>query len=87
MNRKQYIVLIAPMEESILGKIFKISEEFGCEVRGLSTDLIEDEQGKKIECYFQAAFGGHEPRVYDYISKLEKETNALSVQILGNKQK
>ena len=86
-KRKPYIVLVAPIEESILEKIFKVSDEFGCEVREMSTDLIEDEQGRRVECSFQAAFGVREPRVAEYIAKLEKETNALSVQLLGNKQK
>ena len=88
-NRKPIIVLIAPIEEDIIGKIMSISNEYGCSIHGLSSEIVDDEEKgtRRIECTFQAVFPTYNEKIADYIIKLEKETNAISVQILGNKQK
>ncbi len=87
-KKKPYICLVAPVEEPIFDKLFAISTEFGCTIQELSTELVQDEKGKRVECYFQALFSSSNAnRLPEYIAKLGKEMNAISVQILGSKQK
>ena len=81
-----YNVINAPVTESMLEKIILISKEFDCQVQNLSTEVIEDSNGKKVECSFQAVFTCAEPKVTEFVARLEKETNAYSVQLLGHKQ-
>ena len=87
-NRKPIIVLVAPIEEDIIEKIMNISNQYDCSIHGLSSQVVNDaEKGTRIECTFQAVFPTYSPKIAEYISKLEIETKAISVQILGNKQK
>ena len=84
-HKKPTITLTAPADEPILNKILTISKEFDCTIHGLSTQIV-DENGKKlIEATFQAVFDSGESRVMEYVSKLEQETHAVNIQVLGHK--
>ena len=86
-GKKPYIFLTAPASDAMLEKILLISKEFNCTIVNLSTELIEDEKGNKIECSFQAIFvDGADPKVPEYIARLQKETNAISIETFAHKQ-
>lgn len=85
-HKKPFVVINAPLSDSILEKIVAISNEFECSVQGLSTEVIEELGGKRIECSFQAVFNCAQPKIAEYVAKLEKETNSISIQLLGHKQ-
>ncbi|MBP5512532.1 MgtC/SapB family protein [Candidatus Saccharibacteria bacterium] len=84
-NKKPYIVISAPMSESLLEKIILVSKEYECSVQGLASEVIEDEKGKRVEVSFQAVFTCAKPNISEYVAKLEKETNAINVQLFGHK--
>lgn len=84
-SKKPFIYLVAPIGDATLEKILSVSKEFGCYVQGLSTELFDDEKGKRMECSFQAIFINGDPEIDKYISRLEKETNAISIQLFGHK--
>ena len=84
-KKKPTITLTAPANEPILDKILTISKEFDCTVHGLSTQIIDDEGQRVIEVTYQAVFDSGESRVMEYVSKIEKETHAVNIQILGHK--
>ena len=79
------IILIAPSDEPLLQKILTVSKEFDCTIHGLSTNLSEDSGGKYIEATFQALFDSGEERIPEYISKLEAETHAINIHLLGHR--
>ena len=79
------LIFVAPAKEPILDKILTISKKFDCTVHGISTELIEDEGEKKIQVTFQAVFNGDKDRLNEYISVLEEETKATSIQLLGHR--
>ena len=85
-SKKPYVILIAPAEESILEKILMISKEYGCTVNDFTTELIEEPNRQVIECTFQAVFNNGENNVLEYITKLEKETKAINIQLLGHRK-
>ena len=78
------IVITVPETESVLEKILKVSKEFDCTAHGISVNMIEDSNPRAIEVTFQARFESGEERIMEYISKLEQETNALNVHVLGH---
>ena len=85
INRKKpVIILVAPCGTPIIDKILTVSKEFDCVIHGLSTDLVEAEIGKAVECTFQVEFFGKLDRINEYMSRLEKETKAVSIQLLNN---
>ena len=84
-KKKPTITLTAPANEPILDKILTVSKEFDCTVHGLSTQIIDDEGKRVIEVTYQAVFDSGESRVMEYVSKIEKETKAVNIQILGHK--
>ena len=84
-HKKPYIVISAPMSESLLEKIILVSKEYECSVQGLSSEVIEDANGKRVEVSFQAVFTCAKPNISEYVAKLEKETNAINVQLFGHK--
>ena len=79
------IVLTAPAEEAILQKVLIVSKEFDCTIHSLSTQLVEETGGKYIEATFQAVFDSGEERIPEYISKLEAETKAINIHLLGHR--
>ena len=79
------IILTAPSDEAILQKILVVSKEFDCSVHSLSTQLAEELGGKYIEVTFQAIFDSGEERIPEYISKLESETHAINIHLLGHR--
>ena len=86
-SKKPFIVLVAPAEETVLEKVIEVSKQYGCEIQGLSSELIEDQRGKRIECTFQAVFHSKgKVDVAEYMSKVKKETHAISIHLLGHKQ-
>lgn len=86
-HKKPFIVINAPLADSLLEKIILISNEYECTVQGLSSEIIEEANGgKRIECSYQAVFNCKEPKIAEYLAKLEKETNSISIQLLGHKQ-
>lgn len=78
------IILTAPSNEPILEKILTVSKEFDCTVHGISTDLVDGSSCKTIEVTFQAVFESGEERLTEYMSKLEKETNAVNIHLLSH---
>lgn len=78
------IILTVPAGVSVLEKILSVSKEFDCTVHGISTDLVEGND-KAVEITFQARFESGEERVMEYISRLEQETHAINIHILGHR--
>ena len=87
INKKNpLIVLTAPADEPILDKILTISKKYDCTVHGISTEMMEVGESRTIQVTFQAVFKTASERVVEYISELENETNATSVQLYGHQQ-
>ena len=84
-ERNPLLVLTAPADQPILGKILEVSKEFDARIHALSTDMADNSGDEKlIECTFQVIFSSGEGRLLEYLSKLEKETNATSVKVLNS---
>ena len=85
VNKKNpLIVLTAPAEEPILDKILTISKKYDCAVHGISTEMLEAGESRAIQVTFQAVFKTASERVVEYVSELEKETKATSIQLFGH---
>lgn len=76
------IVLVAPKDQPIIERILVISKEYDCSIHGVSTNLIEN--GQSVEVTFQAVFASGEERLMEYVSKIENETLATSIHLLGH---
>lgn len=86
LNKKNpTVVLSAPAEEPILNKILTVSKKYDCSVHGLSTEMFDKGDKKEIQLTFQAHFDSGEDRLMEYVSELETETKAYSVQLLGHR--
>ncbi len=79
------IVVTMPSSKPILEKILLVSKEFDCSIHGLSTRLVEGSGDKSIEATFQVIFESGEERLMEYLSKLEKETEATNIHILSHR--
>ena len=77
------IIMTVPAGQPVLDKILTISKEFDCTIHGLSTALLEGTND--VELTFQAHFESGEERVMEYVSKLEKETSAKTIHLLGHR--
>lgn len=84
LNKRPVVILTAPSNEPLLEKILKVSKEFDCSIHGLSTDLVEEDGDKSIECTFQVEFSGDDSRLNEYLSRLEVETKVASIKLLNN---
>ena len=84
-ERNPLIVLTAPSDHPILGKILDVSKEFDARIHALSSEMVDGIGDEKlIECTFQVIFSSGEGRLLEYLSKLEKETSATSVKVLNS---
>ena len=86
LNKKNpTIILVAPANEPVLNKVLTVSKKYDCSVHGLSTELFDNGEKKEVQLTFQAVFNSGEDRVMEYVSELEIETDAKSVQLLGHR--
>lgn len=87
-NRNLVITLTTKGEEPVLTKILTVAKEFDAEIHGLSTELVDTEgDSKVVASTFQVVFATGNVLINEFISKLESETNALSVQLLNSHRK
>lgn len=86
-SKKPRFVVVAPINKPIAQIIMKISSEFGYEVHELSSEIEEDQNGKRIICYFQIVFPKKYVDIGKFITRLETETEAYSINLIGNKIK
>ena len=85
-SKKHPLISISvPSGTPVMEKILTISKEFDCQVQDLSTSLVENGDGKIIQCTFKAKFSDDGARVDEYLSRLEKETNALTIDLVNNR--
>ena len=86
MNRKNpTILLTVPADKNILDIILTVSKEYECSVHGLSSEISESGGRKTIDVSFQATFENNEDRLAEYVSKIEHDSEAISIQILGHR--
>lgn len=87
-SRNLVITLTTKSDEPVLSKILIVAKEFDCEIHGLSSELVDAEgDSKTVASTFQVVFATGNERVNEFMSKLEEETNALSVQLLNSHRK
>ena len=85
-SKKHPLISISvPSGTPVMEKILTISKEFDCQVQDLSTSLVENGDGKIIQCTFKAKFSDEGARVDEYLSRLEKETNAITIDLVNNR--
>ena len=79
------LIVVAPSNTPVLDKILSVSKEFDCSIHSLSTTFVEEGGEQCIELTFQALFESGEERVIEYVSRLEQETKAKNIHILGHR--
>lgn len=84
-SKNPTITLVIPGGTPSLEKILAISKEFDCHVMDFRTSLVEGSVEKCIEITFRAVFQAGGERVTEYLAKLQKETNAIDVQVLNHR--
>ena len=77
-----YISITAPADTPILDTVLTVSAEFNCTIHNLSTELIASNSSRIISLTFQVVFDSSKDKINEYISKIEKEANVISIQIL-----
>ena len=86
INKKNLLlVLTASSDKPVLAKVLEVSIEFDCNVHPLSSELVNsDGANNVIQFFFQVNFHTGESRAAEFIAKLEKETGAISINILND---
>ena len=85
VNKKNpAILLIADATKPALYKIAEVSKRFNCTTHGMSSTIKESGGSKLVEITFHCLFQDKGERMTEYLAALEKETEALSVQLLGH---
>ena len=86
INKKNLLlVLTASSDKPVLAKVLEVSKEFDCNVHPLSSELVNsDGANNVIQFFFQVNFHTGESRAAEFIAKLEKETGAISINILND---
>lgn len=85
VNKKNpTILLIADADKPVLYKISEVAKRFNCTTHGLSSTIKEGGNSKLVEITFHCMFQDKGERMSEFLATLEKETEALSVQLLGH---
>ena len=85
VNKKNpAVILVANADKPVLYKIMEVSKKFNCVVRDVNTTLLDSKEPKMVEITFHAVFSDNGERVSEYLAAIEKETEAISVQLLGH---
>ena len=84
-KRNPTIIMTAPADEPVLNIVLTVSKRYDCTIHGLSTDLFDKGDKKEVQLTFQVVFSSGEDRVTEYVSELEREVKATSIQLLGHR--
>lgn len=85
INEKNTLVtLTAPADEPVLSKILSVAKEFDCQIHALSTELINEGPKGVVSCTFQVVIPNGDKLINEYLSRLEAETHAITIQLLNN---
>ena len=77
-----YISITAPADTPLLDTVLTVSMEFNCTIHNVSTELITSSSSKVVLLTFQVVFDSSKDKINEYIAKIEKEANIISIQIL-----
>ena len=77
--------ILAILSTLLIIVVLTVSKRYDCTIHGLSTDLFEKGDKKEVQLTFQVVFSSGEDRVTEYVSELERETKATSIQLLGHR--
>ena len=85
VNKKNpTILMIIDADKPALYKISEVSKRFACVTHGISTTIKEGSNTNLVEITFHCVFPDKGERINEYLAALEKETGAISVQVLGH---
>ena len=83
VSRKMILMVTAPVEEPVMPKILALSDEFGCKITTLATDLVSHEGKNSIQFTLKVVFSkdtaGQNP---DFIARLSKDTGASDIHTM-----
>lgn len=79
-KHNSFITVVVPSDTQVLDKILLIAKQFDGIISHLSTEMTDGE--KKIHLTFQVSFGDNKNHINEYIAELQKQINAISIQVL-----
>lgn len=77
-----YIMMSVPSNKPVLEKLLSVANQFNCIVTDLSTELIGEGSDRCINLTFHVYFDDSKDRINEFISKLQEETEAISIHLL-----
>ena len=83
-NKKMILVVTAPVDKPVLGKILSLSKEFNCTINTLSSDLINNNGINMMQFTLQVVFNSDEGKPTEFISKITENTEAVDIHTLNN---
>ena len=83
-SKNNLVVLVAPADQPIISKILAVTKEFDGAIHGLSTELVHEGAQGAVSCTFQVVLPNDKDRLPDYLSKLEEETKAITINLLND---
>ena len=87
LNKKSpMIILTVSSDKSSIKDILSVCREYNCIAQELRCEIVEGSGDSLLEITFQAVFEDANPKVNDFVCKLEETLNTKSIQILNHKQ-
>lgn len=85
MNDKKIILVVtAPVDKPVLGKVLEISNDFDAEASTLSNELINRDGVNLLQVTLKVVFNGGESKASDFIARITSEVDATDIHTLNN---
>ena len=85
-SKNPTIVVVTPSSEPVLEKILKTAADFDCMVHNINSEMVENDDSHTIQTTFQVSFANNDARIPQFMARLEKELNAVSIHSLSHIQ-
>ena len=85
MNDKKIILVVtAPVDKPVLGKVLEISNDFDAEASTLSNELINRDGVNLVQVTLKIVFNGQDSKASDFLSRITSEVDATDIHTLNN---
>ena len=85
MNDKKIILVVtAPVDKPVLGKVLEISNDFDAEASTLSNELINRDGVNLVQVTLKIVFNGQDSKASDFLARITSEVDAADIHTLNN---
>ena len=87
VNKKTpLIIMTVSSDKPVIKGVLEVCNQYNCSPQELTCEIVDGSNDSLVEITFQAIFEDAKPNVNEFVSKLQENLEAKSIQILNHKR-